>query len=153
LVAFGRLSADREFVALQACGVGLAQLLRPVALLALLAWGATSYILFVSVPSANQTFREITFNIVAARAEGEVKPRVFFEDFPDLVLYVREVPRSGGWNDVFMADNRPGATPSIYLARRGRVHLNREARTVQMVLDEGSRHTTDASGKYEVFKF
>ena len=30
LVAFGRLSADREFVAMQACGVSLARLLRPV---------------------------------------------------------------------------------------------------------------------------
>ncbi|MGH9256691.1 MAG: LptF/LptG family permease, partial [Vicinamibacterales bacterium] len=33
LVAFGRLSADREFVALQACGVSLLRLMRPVALL------------------------------------------------------------------------------------------------------------------------
>src|ERR1041384_5096659 len=32
LVGFGRLSADREFVALQACGVGLKRLLFPVAM-------------------------------------------------------------------------------------------------------------------------
>src|SRR5688500_5116570 len=30
LIAFGRLSADREFVALQACGISVARLLRPV---------------------------------------------------------------------------------------------------------------------------
>ena len=154
LVAFGRLSADREFVAMQACGVSLPRLLRPVALLAVLAWAATSWVLFVSVPSANQTFREITFSIVAERAEGEVRPRVFFEDFPDVVLYVREIPVSGGgWNDVFMADYRPGQTPAIYLARRGRVLLDRDARTVQMELEQGQRHTADPSGKYEVFKF
>ena len=34
LIGFGRLSADREFVAMQACGVSLFRLLRPVALLA-----------------------------------------------------------------------------------------------------------------------
>ena len=45
LVAFGRLSADREFVALQACGVSLLRLMRPVALLSLLTWAATSYVL------------------------------------------------------------------------------------------------------------
>src|SRR5919106_4659281 len=36
LVAFGRLSADREFVAMQACGVSLLRLLRPVGVLSLL---------------------------------------------------------------------------------------------------------------------
>ena len=35
LIAFGRLSADREFVAMQACGVSVYRLLRPVAFIAL----------------------------------------------------------------------------------------------------------------------
>lgn len=153
LVAFGRLSADREFVALQACGVSLTRLLRPVALLAGVAWAATSYVLLVSIPSANQTFREITYDIVAARAEGEVRPRVFFADFPDVVLYVRDIPVAGGWNDVFMADNRPGQTPAVYLARRGRVLLDRDARTVEMEFEQGSRHTAERNGTYEVFRF
>jgi len=153
LVAFGRLSADREFVAMQACGVSLLRLLRPVGVLSILCWAATSYVLLVAVPNANQAFREITFNIVAARAEGEVRPRVFFEDFPDLVLYVRDIPPEGGWNRVFMADSRETQQPAIYLARHGRVVIDRNARTVQMVLNEGTRHTADAAGKYEVFRF
>ena len=152
LVAFGRLSADREFVALQACGVSLLRLMRPVGLLSLLAWGATSYILLVAVPDANQRFREITFGIVAERAEGEVRPRVFFEDFPDVVLYVREIAPAG-WTDVFMADNRAGQPPSVYVARQGRVVIDRERRAVEMVLEEGARHTADGAGKYEVFQF
>src|SRR5687767_9844609 len=145
LVAFGRLSADREFVAMQACGVSLLRLLRPVALLAMLAWIATSYILLVAVPDANQRYREITFSIVAERAEGEVRARVFYEDFPDVVLYVREVSTSGaGWDDVFMVDSRPGQPPATYLARHGRVVIDREQKTVEMVLEDGARHTADA---------
>ena len=100
LVAFGRLSADREFVAMQACGVSLMRLLRPVGLLSVLGWAATTYVYLVAVPDANQRYREITFAIVAERAEGDVRPRVFYEDFPDVVLYVREVPQGGGWQDV-----------------------------------------------------
>jgi LPS export ABC transporter permease LptG/LPS export ABC transporter permease LptF len=153
LVAFGRLSADREFVGMQACGVSLLRLMRPVALLSVIGWAATSYVLLVAVPNANQTFREITYSIVAARAEGEVRPRVFFEDFPDLTLYVREIPAGGGWNDVFMADNRPGKPQAVYLARHGRVLLDRQKRTVEMVLDDGARHMADAGGKYEVVTF
>ena len=61
LVAFGRLSADREFVAMQACGVSLMRLMRPVGLLSFLGWAATTYIYLVAAPDANQRFREITF--------------------------------------------------------------------------------------------
>src|SRR6266853_6523374 len=41
LIAFGRLSADREFVAMQSCGVSIYRLFRPVSLLALLASAGT----------------------------------------------------------------------------------------------------------------
>src|SRR5688572_11131702 len=154
LVGFGRLSTDREFVAMQACGVSLMRLLRPVGVLSLLTWGATTYILIVATPDANQRFREIIFGIVAARAEGEVRPRVFFEDFPDVVLYVRDVPASGGgWTDVFMADSRPGQPQAVYLARHGRVVIDREQRTLDMVLEDGARHVADGATKYEVFQF
>jgi LPS export ABC transporter permease LptG/LPS export ABC transporter permease LptF len=153
LVAFGRLSSDREFVAMQACGIGLVRLLRPVTLVALAGWAATSYVMLVALPDANQTFREITFGIVASRAEGEIKPRVFFDSFPNLVIYARDVPASGGWNDVFIADSRPGQPPAVYLARHGRVALDRDTRTVQLVLEEGTRHSTEGGSKYEVASF
>jgi LPS export ABC transporter permease LptG/LPS export ABC transporter permease LptF len=153
LVAFGRLSADREFVALQACGVSLRRLLVPVGLVSTLCFGATLYILMVSVPASNQRFREITFNILASLAEGEVKPRVFFDDFPNIDLYVREIPPTGGWNGVFMSDNRSGEGSTIYLAKHGRIVIDRTKQTVEMVLDEGTRHSADAAGKYEFDSF
>jgi LPS export ABC transporter permease LptG len=110
-------------------------------------------VLLVAVPNANQTFQDVVFNIVASRAEGEVRPRVFYDDFPDLTVYVRDVPPTGGWTNVFMADNRAGQTPAVYLAQQGRVIIDREQKTVEMVLEKGSRHTADAAGKYEVFRF
>jgi LPS export ABC transporter permease LptG/LPS export ABC transporter permease LptF len=148
LVAFGRLSGDREFVAMQACGISLRRLLTPVGLLSVVGWAATSYVMLVAVPSSNQLFREVAFSVMADRAEGEVKPRVFFDDFPDLVIYVREVPASGqGWLGVFMADSRPGQQPAIYLARRGRVVIDRGARTVHVILDDVTQHTHEG-GEY-----
>ena len=154
LVAFGRLSADREFVAMQACGVNALRLLRPVGVLSVLGCAATSYIMLVAVPDANQRFREIIFGVVVSRAEGEVRPRTFFEDFPNLVVYVRDIPVSGGgWTDVFMADTRPGQAPAAYLARHGRIVIDRDEQTLEMVLEDGTRHTADAAGAYEVFQF
>lgn len=153
LVGFGRLSADREFVAMQACGVSLLRLMRPVGVMSVLACAATAYTMLAGMPNANQAYREITFRILASRAEGQVRPRVFFEDFPNLVLYVREVPPAGGWNQVFISDTRPGQTPAVYLADSGRVAINSERKTVEMLLEKGSRHTADAAGKYETLRF
>ena len=153
LIAFGRLSADREFVAMQACGVSVARLLRPVGVISILGWVATSYVMLEALPDANQAFREITYKVLAQRAEGEVKPRVFFDEFPDLVLYVRDIPAAGGWNDVFMADNTPGRPQAVYLVRHGRVILDPLKRRVEMVLEEGTRHVTNADGTYQVIKF
>ena len=153
LIAFGRLSADREFVAMQACGIGLSRLLRPVLVVCAVGWAATSYVMLEALPNANQAYRDITYDVIASRAEGEVKPRTFFLGFPDLALYVRDVPATGGWNDVFMADKRAGQAASVYVARHGRVLLDREQRTVEMLLQDGTRHTADPGGDYKVFQF
>jgi LPS export ABC transporter permease LptG/LPS export ABC transporter permease LptF len=149
LVAFGRLSADSEWVAMQACGVTLLRMLRPVMALAIACWAATSWVMIDAVPSANQAYREITYGVIAARVESEIKPRIFFTDFPTLVLFARDTaPGGGGWSDVFVADVGAPGPPLISMARGGRMLLNRERRQVEMVLDDrvSYRMGTDAKG-------
>ena len=92
LIAFGRLSADRESVAFMACGISIYRLLRPVLFVAALAWAATSWIMIDALPDANQSFREIVYGVITARADNEIKPRVFFEDFPNQILYIGDAP-------------------------------------------------------------
>ena len=69
-----------------------------------------------AVPTANQTFREIVFGIISARAENEIKPRVFFEDFPNRVLYVGDAPAGGGWRECFLADTSKPDQPTVFTA-------------------------------------
>jgi LPS export ABC transporter permease LptG len=131
----------------------VARLLWPVGILSIVGWASTSYVMIEALPDANQAFRQIAFNVLAERAEGEVKPRIFFTEFPDLVIYVRDIPPEGGWNDVFMADNTPGRPQAIYLVKHGRVVLDAKRRTVEMVLEDGTRHVANADGTYQVVKF
>ena len=100
LIGLGRLSSDRETVALLACGVSPHRLLRPVLLMATVAAGATLYVMVKALPDANQTFREITFDVIAKQVENDVRPRVSFENFPGWVLYARDEPEDRvGWKD------------------------------------------------------
>ena len=146
LMGLGRLSSDRETVAMQACGISLAKILAPVLFFATLAGLTTCYILVVALPDANQAFRELSYQTVANRAEGEVKPRVFNDDFPNVTLYVQEVSTTGqGWTNVFLADTSNLEEPRIYTARTGRVVLDRENRTLDVVLQDGTGHTSNQS--------
>src|SRR5215471_14734546 len=142
LMGLGRLSADREFVALQACGVSIFRAFRPIAALAVLAYAADQYVLLVALPNANQTFREITFNVVASKAESDVKARAFYQGFPNRVVYVRDVLPDRGWQDVFLADTSRTDQTSVYFAAGGHLLIDREQRTAHLQLDNGTRHTT-----------
>jgi LPS export ABC transporter permease LptG/LPS export ABC transporter permease LptF len=151
LIGLGRISADREYVAIQACGISLYRLLRPIGLLAVTGTLATLYVMIVALPNANQSFREITFNAVAARVASAVKPRTFFEELPNHVLYVRDVRPDGSWREVFLADSsRPDRT-TVYLAKAGRLLIDREHHLVQILLEHGTWHATRVD-KPEVYE-
>ena len=155
LITLGRLSGDREIVAMEACGVSMARLLRPLLLFGLLATAATTYVMIVALPAANQAFREITFKLLMARGETKIKPRIFYTSFPNLVIYVREVTPGVGWSDVFVTDTSLPDEPKQWLAKTGRLLLSEEKRSVQMVLFKGTWHAAKLNEpeKYETGTF
>jgi LPS export ABC transporter permease LptG/LPS export ABC transporter permease LptF len=155
LFGLGRLSADREFVALQACGISLFRVFRPIVLLAVVCAAATAYETIVALPAANQTYREIVFSVIASWADNDIKPRVFFQGFPNRVIYARDVQPGGGWRDVFLADDTQPDQATVYLAERGRLIIDRDKRKVEFALDKATRHTTfrDRPEDYDVSSY
>src|SRR5688572_17557267 len=151
LITLGRLSGDREIVAMEACGVSPGRLLRPLLLFGVIATAATTYVMIVALPFANQAFREITFKLLMTRGETKIKPRVFYTEFPNLVIYVREVTPGVGWTDVVVWETSVPTQPKTYLAKKGRLILDESKRTVQMVLLDGTHHSVnlDDPEKYE----
>jgi LPS export ABC transporter permease LptG/LPS export ABC transporter permease LptF len=143
LIGLGRMSGDRESVALLACGVSPYRLLRPIGILALITTAVTAYVMIVSIPNANQTFREITFGVVTQTVETDIQPRVFFQQFPGWVLYPREEPDPGqsGWKKLMVARTGDGRT-TIYFAERGRLVVDKEKRAVDLVLTDGYIYET-----------
>jgi LPS export ABC transporter permease LptG/LPS export ABC transporter permease LptF len=155
LMTLGRLSGDREIVAMEACGISLGRLLRPLVLFGVIATAVTTYVMIVALPFANQAFREITFKLMMTRGETKIKPRVFYTEFPNLVIYVREVTPGVGWSDVMVSENSTPTQPKTYLAKKGRLILDESKRTVQMVLLNGTHHSVNLEEpeKYEEGRF
>jgi len=156
LIGLGRMSGDREAVALLACGVSPYRLLRPLLALSLAAGAAHLYVMISAIPDANQTFRQLTYDVVSQQVENDVRPQVFFVNFPGWVIYVRDIPKAGGgWKDVMIADTTKPDSTVLYMASRGRLLLNRDKQTVELYLEDGTRYSnrTPDGKDIETYRF
>lgn len=145
LLGFGRLASESEIVALRACGVSPARLLRPVLLLAGAAALATFYVVALALPAANASVKQTYFALVIGKAHTSMKARVFSDDLlpgGQLVLYVSHA--SGDtWHDVFIHDHQDASRPALLLARSGRLVIDDLRRSVSLLLHDGVRYTFD----------
>ena len=155
LVGLGRLSGDREGVALLACGVSPYRLLRPILFLSVLAAGATLYVMIWSIPNSNQRYREIVYGIIAQKAEADIRPRVFFDEFPNWVLFPNDEAPSGqgGWKDLLVANTTDHGATQLWMASAGRLHLDYDERRVTLILTRGTRYTSHDGGGTATYEF
>lgn len=155
LIGLGRMSGDREAVALLACGVSPYRLLRPVLILAAVAGSVHLYVMIMAIPNANQSYRQLVYDVVSQQVENDVRPQVFFENFPNWVLYARDIPPAGGgWKDVLVADTTERNAPKLFMATHGRLVLDRDKQTVDLLLVDGTRYSSREHGKdVETYRF
>src|SRR5262245_56974815 len=152
LLGLGRLSGDREAVALLACGVSPLRLLRPILLLALIAGLADMYVLMQLIPDANQAFRVRTTQLLASKSESDIRPGTFYEGFPGKVLRIEAQRPEGGWKHVFLADTSDPGRQILTLASVGYLEVDEKKRQVAIVLPgESVRYTPGSEpGVYDM---
>ena len=142
LLGLSRLAADSEVIAMRASGLGIGYFVRVAAIVAttgtLLGLVNSLYV----APLANQAILDMQQALATSQASYEIQPRVFYEDFKNVVLYVQDVRAGAGasnWRQVFMADVSDPATPAITTAASATVASD-SAQLLLMRLRDGSRH-------------
>ncbi|SEA07399.1 lipopolysaccharide export system permease protein [Desulfuromusa kysingii] len=157
LLAFGRFSADSEFIALKASGVSLYNMVKPVFILAILFSLLTAWITISIEPASKTAFRSKLFQIASSNASVSVKAGVFNDEFDGLVLYARGVDENRGiMQDVFISDGREDETPAIITAQQGRFISNPNHYSLMLRLNNGSIHrrpTKEKKSTYQVIGF
>lgn len=116
LIAVGRLSADSEIIAIRALGSSMRTIYRPVFLFSFALFGVNMYLMNVLLPMGNKAYSSLKAELLTSGIEMQVRPRVFHDGFPNVVLYVDDAdPVTGVWKGVFVADSRgpddQGTTP------------------------------------------
>lgn len=158
LIGFGRLSSDSEIVAMRASGISLYRMMKPVMLCALLTSLVTAAFTLLIGPACKTAFRTQVFNIASIQAGSAIQPRVFNDNFENLVLYADNVDdRNLSMTGVFISDERAGSSPTVIVASKGRLITNEGAQTLTLRLTDGSLHRNpqakDAQDSYQLINF
>ena len=97
-------------------------------------------------PRAQAALGHLEDRLKGSQVSFEIQPRVFYEGFPKIVLYVQDVKSAQGaamWKGVFMADLSDAANPKITLAKEGIV-VSEGPDRLHLHLIDGSEHETDS---------
>src|SRR3989475_66333 len=147
LVGIGRLSTDSEVVALRASGVSYWKILYPVLTLGIVGWVVSSVLILEVEPGANYKRRQIYNRLMySADMRRELKPRVFFEDVPGMLLYADEVHQGGDFLEkVFIYQSEDGGKELVTVARRAQIEYDRQTGVARFFLEAGVTHSTTPS--------
>jgi len=144
LVGLSRLAADSEVTAIRASGMGVGMFIRAISIFAIGAWLLGMVNSVYLAPKSAVALNHLQERLKSSQASFEVQPRVFYEDFKNIVLYVQDVIPSNGqalWRGVFLADISDPASPKITLANRGAL-LSDAPDKLRFHLEDGTQQET-----------
>ncbi len=141
LTGFGRMSSDSEAIAFRAAGISMNRVLRPVMLLACMAWLTNLALTLWVAPRVAAHSRQLSYALSLKQGSFEIKPRVFNETLPNKVLYVQDIPSNGWeWHGIMLADITNPNEPLVTFAKSGSLTANQETHTFQLTLIEPNAH-------------
>ena len=157
LIGLSRLAADSEITAMRASGMGVWDFGRVLAIFVAAAWGLSLLNGLYLAPWSLASLGHLEDQLKGSQVSFEVQPRVFYEGFPKIVLYVQDVHSAQGaavWKGVFLADISDAANPRITLAQQGLLVAEGQDR-LHLHLTNGSTHETDPkeADKYQISTF
>jgi LPS export ABC transporter permease LptG/LPS export ABC transporter permease LptF len=144
LLGLSRMAADSEVTAMRASGVSVRKFLKIVGIFGIAAWFLALANGVILAPRSEAALARLKDNMASSQVTFEVQPRVFYEDFKDVVVYVDDIVSSSKntvWKNVFLADFR-GGTLKITMAKEA-VVISGGENTIHLHLIDGEMHESD----------
>ena len=141
LIGLSRMAADSEVTAMRASGLGSVVFVKIVAIFAVAAWLLALANNVWIAPRSAAALGRLQDKLKTSQASFEIQPRVFYEEFKNMVLYVEDVKPGAGaaiWHGVFLADITNPSAPRITLAEEG-VVINEAPDRIRLHLKNGSQ--------------
>lgn len=141
ITAFGRLSFDKELVAMRAAGLSLVRLSHPVFVFALLVFGLTLTLSQWGQPWSNVNLKKVALNLLRDELVLELERGVFNEAVPKMVIYVPDTQAGQDPTGIFVSDDRNPDDPRVIVAQQYFVMTDPKSNQVALRLVDGVIHS------------
>src|SRR5688500_10825267 len=117
LIAVGRMSSDSEIIAMRAAGISTTRIYRPVFYFSLAIFLLNLVAMNMLLPWGNTAYRDLQQDLFASSVSKEIQPRVFYDEYENLVLYINDLDAgTGGWKGVFISNSTDPERQNIIVA-------------------------------------
>ncbi|MFH1857619.1 MAG: LptF/LptG family permease [Candidatus Omnitrophota bacterium] len=134
---FGRLSANREIVAMQASGIRLFKLTFPVVVFGLLLSMGAIVLNNHSIPKAHFAYRKLLKEIGAKSPTSILEAGSFIEGFGDYILFIYDIDK-GVLKNIRIYQPQENRPPRIIIAKRGEIITSPDKNIVTLKLTDGT---------------
>lgn len=144
LMAFGRLSADFEIVAIKASGINLLRVLVPLLLMGTLLTVAMVQFNDKVLPDLNQRARLLWGDIASMRPTLIFRSGMFITDVPGYVILIDKIDHTTSRIEgVRITETKNPNQPRIIVARRGKLSMIANGTATEFQLEDGELHSLD----------
>jgi LPS export ABC transporter permease LptF/LPS export ABC transporter permease LptG len=141
LMTASRWAADSELVAMQAAGVPLRRVARPLVMTAAVVCALDLLLTLWIMPGSNAKLSDTTRRIALSAASAAIEQRVFAEDFPGQLLFVDSIDRgTGRWHGVLLFDSTDPMQESLVTANSGDLVIDPRDGTAWLNLQDTTTH-------------
>ncbi len=141
VTAFGRLSYDKELVAMRAAGLSLFRLSQPVLLFSLCVFMLTLVLSQWGQPWSSLNLKKVALNLLKDQLVLALERGTFNEPIPHMMIYVPESEHGGPTAGIFISDERLPREPRVIVAEHYQVFMDSEHEQVALRLVNGVIHS------------
>lgn len=154
ITAFGRLSFDKELVAMRAAGLSLFRLSQPVLLFALSVFTLTLVLSQWGQPWSSLNLKKVALNLLNDQLVLALERGTFNEPIPHMMIYVPDGGNGQPTKGIFVSDERTAEEPRVIVAEQYQVLMDSANDQVALRLVNGVIHSRpDQIDQYQRISF
>jgi len=141
ITAFGRLSFDKELVAMRAAGLSLLRLSQPVLLFSVFVCTLTLVLSQWGQPWSSLNLKKVALNLLKDQLVLALEQGTFNEPIPRMMIYVPESEPGQPQDGIFISDERLPNEPRVIVAQQYHVFMDPAHDHVALRLINGTIHS------------